>query len=244
MTLCGRIGRATAVTIAATAALFTLAAPTVSATPGGTESPIYHSSEDWGWLKTPGKLVPGGQYTNETRGKACSTGWIVSADARVFALTAGHCGTPGDIVSVTDRTGRTVRVGEFVESRFTTLGGLDDALIEVWDTRYTDSSIPLTREIAGWGDGTWLDRTHPTICRLGFRTGMSCGDYLGRSDVIVEHRNIADHGDSGGPVFAVADDGSLTAIAVTSFGDEYDATRASSALIAPAMTQWGLSIHS
>lgn len=244
MTMRGRITRVAAIVLAATAAAFGgVGASAASAAPSGTDSPIYHSSEDWGWLETPGKLVPGGGYTNETKGSTCSAGWIVSNEDRVFVLTAGHCGTAGDIVSVSDGYGRSVRVGEFVESRFAKAGGLDDALIEVWDTRYVDSSIPLSKKVLGWRGGTWLDQNRPTICRLGYRTGMSCGDYIQRSDVILEHRNIIDHGDSGGPVFALTDDGNMYAVAVTSFLHEYDATRAGSALIEQPMTRWGLSIH-
>ena len=59
---------------------------------------------------------------------------------------------------------------------------------------------------------------------------------------IVNFRGVVDGGDSGGPVFAIADDG-LIAIGVTSFEQDTDATRVSASLIEEPMERWGLTIR-
>lgn len=235
-----RIAAALAVTAATLAG--PLLADTAAAGPASYDSQIYHSSDDWDWLSAPGKIVPGGNYINTRSGGSCSTGWIVSTDGRTFVLTAGHCGRPGDVIAIRDRSGNTRRVGEFVETRYTEIGSYDDGLIELWDSAPYTSTIPLTGKLKGWLSADQLAAREPQICRLGYRTGLSCGEYLSTDSVVVRYRNISDRGDSGGPVFAKID-GDLYAIGVTSGGSSTDATHAVAALIAPAMTRWNLTIH-
>lgn len=248
MTITRRILRAAAgltVSMASVAALAMggTSLQTAAAAPAAQDSPIYHSSDDWDWLATPGKVVPGGQYQNDTDGGTCSVGWIVSHEQRSFILTAGHCGNIGDKISISDSNGRRVQVGSFVESRYNGTGGVDDGLIQLWDNRYVDSSIPVQATLAGWKSAEWVRQNQPRICRIGYRTGYSCGDYLTQNSAVVEFRNIADKGDSGGPVFTVVD-GKVYAIAVNSYGSRTDATRAGASMIDSPMTKWGLTIHS
>lgn len=234
-----RIAAALAVTAATLAGPFMV---DTAAADAAYDSQIYHSSDDWDWLSAPGKIVPGGQYVNTRSGMTCSTGWIVSTEGRTFVLTAGHCGRPGDVIAISDRSGNTRRVGEFVETRHTEIGSYDDGLIELWDSAPYTSEVPVTAPLHRWDSAAQVAERRPQICRLGHRTGLSCGAYLSSDSVIVEYRNITDKGDSGGPVFAVVD-GRIHAIGVSSYLNDSDATRAGAAFIEPAMNRWNLTIH-
>ena len=75
----------------------------------------YHNSVDWKWLEQPGGVVPGGRIYNSTQSTICSTGFLASGDARLFIITAGHCGNRGDQFYVEDSHGNWAYVGEMVE---------------------------------------------------------------------------------------------------------------------------------
>jgi hypothetical protein len=203
-----------------------------------TETPIYQNARDWQWLAAAGKAQPGTQFIT---GGYCSTGWIVTADGRDFILTAGHCGKTGDKVYIPHPDGSTSYIGEFVESTYTKTGLADYALIELHDGPWT-STPPFDEPLVGWRGSAWLEQTRPQICHLGWRTGLSCGDFISVEGSIVNFRGVVDGGDSGGPVFAMTDDG-LIAIGVTSFEQDTDATRVSASLIEEPMERWGLTIR-
>lgn len=210
---------------------------------GESDSRIYHSSEEWGWLNYPGKVVPGGRILNITRHLSCSTGWIVGLGKRVFILTAGHCGKIGDQFAISDEQGNTAIVGEMVECVYIHSGDTDYGLIEFYNTRYVDSALPLREKVVGWRTPEWLEANRPRVCHLGFRTGQSCGAFLTTQDNgIIQFRGVTDHGDSGGPTYVLVN-GSIYAVGVTSYLMLEDATRVGSQSIAPAMERWGLTLY-
>lgn len=210
---------------------------------GQSDSHIYHSSKEWGWLSYPGKVVPGGLILNITQNKQCSVGWIVGREQRRFILTAGHCGSVRDQFAVSDQSGNRAIIGEMVESAFLKTGGTDYGLIELYSLKYVDAKPPFQQILKGWGDVVWLDKQHPRVCYLGYRTGQSCGAYLGYNQTgIFQFRGYVDSGDSGGPVYAVIDN-ELYAVGIISYRQPADATHVSAQDISPAMKRWGLTIY-
>ena len=117
---------------------------------GSSDSPIYHSSEEWAWLNYPGKVIPGGQIINIDQSTACSTGWIVGREQRRFILTAGHCGHVGNRFAVSDSQGNQTTIGEMVESTYIQTGGADYGLIELYNTNYVTAAMPFTQKLHGW----------------------------------------------------------------------------------------------
>ena len=212
------------------------------------DTQIYHNSSDWRWLAAPGKIVPGGQIINVTGDTLCSTGWVTGADDRFFLLTAGHCGAVGDQFAIRDAGGAAELFGEMVESHLTgtdvSISGTDIGLIEIHRTEFIDPVLPLAQQVTGWQSLAWVDENQPQICRLGHRTGLTCGPYLeAGNEGLFSSRGILDQGDSGGPVFARTPDGELWAVGVASYRVDTNATHAGSMSIGEWMRHWGLTIY-
>lgn len=208
---------------------------------------VFRRSEGFDFLMNPGIVVPGGMYTNATAGNSCSFGWVVTDGTRIFNLTAGHCGKVGDRIIVKDKQGRSHDSGQFVESTGTpkNFGSDPDfALIDITGHEYQFSPPLKNLRFPGVVDLQYLSQNEPYLCRLGWRSGLSCGYFLGStSDVAFRYRNISDHGDSGGPVF-VYDSNTNTALAagVTSYGSEEQATQRGAAAIKPYLDHFGLTV--
>lgn len=210
---------------------------------GSSDSPIYHSSEEWAWLNYPGKVIPGGQIINIDQSTACSTGWIVGREQRRFILTAGHCGHVGNRFAVSDSQGNQTTIGEMVESTYIQTGGADYGLIELYNTNYVTAAMPFTQKLHDWLSLDELNDQRPRVCHLGFRTGQSCGAYLNYTQSgIIQFRGYVDHGDSGGPVYGLVDD-NIYATGIISYLQPDDSTRVSAQSIEPAIQRWGLTIY-
>ena len=123
------------------------------------------------------------------------------------------------------------------------------------ESRYFDNVVTNPRvsmsdepvEIRGYADASWLSANQPYMCRLGFRTGLSCGSYEEiTNEYTVTFANITDHGDSGGVIWAFDPNDSsqknIYAVAVNSYTSEYDATTVGGKLIEPVMTDFDLTI--
>lgn len=205
------------------------------------DSKISHNSEDWLWLKSSKFVTPGSFILNKTKDTSCSTGWIVGADDRNFILTAGHCGDRGDEFYLPD--GETY-IGQMVESMYVEAGGADYGLIELSANAPVNSSPQFKDlKLLGWRGYDWIEENDPRICHLGYRTGLSCGDYLEITPGgNVTFRGFSDHGDSGGPVFALTDEG-IYAVGVLSGSGIGDASRIYGMAIQPPMQRWGLTIY-
>ncbi|MGP5589778.1 hypothetical protein [uncultured Corynebacterium sp.] len=248
-----------------TSALAASSRATADVTERPQNRPIIRNSEDFRFLENPDYLEPGARYlTDNGDGTtlSCSFGWLVGmeSEGRTFNLTAGHCGSVGDEVYVETSSGDTVRVGQFVWQAYdgeANIGTANDyALIEFYDDvagatvgtpDVTFDDIPV--ELAGWRDATWLEQTQPYMCRLGYRSGLSCGTFQEMTNTnTVMFDNISDHGDSGGAIWAFdpADpSGSkIYAVAVNSFINENDATSAGGKTIDQVMEHFDMTIYS
>ncbi|MGO3655985.1 hypothetical protein ACT3TB_01235 [Micrococcaceae sp. AOP34-BR2-30] len=227
-------------------------------------------SASYDYLESPNMIEPGARYvTLGADGEIgyCSFGWTVrqrSDPDTFYNLTAGHCGNPGDGVAVdpvgNDDPADMVKVGEFVWQQGTgpDNGDIDDyALIEF----YPDYAVPelmtgtpnftlhgehgeLT--LSGYCDAATVEEHAPMIGRLGYRNGLSIGPFQEMRDSnVVTFSGIADHGDSGGAIWAF-DDGDdpsiICAVAVTSYIDFEDSTVATGVTIDKVMEQLDLEI--
>lgn len=201
---------------------------------------IYRNSSDYQFLAgDAGALMPGAMFITAS-GASCSSGWFVkeeSSDA-VYMTTAGHCVEEGEEIAYRDTDGALVPAGRAVlTTGFDLEGDLDYGLIELYSDARWEPTIPV--EVAGQVEGIasaeWVEDTKPYICRLGYRSGLSCGDFIERESTnVIRYENISDHGDSGGPVWAQdPGTGAWYAVGITSFGEETDATSAGAMVVAP-----------
>lgn len=178
----------------------------------------------------------------------CTLGWlVVSPQGDIGALTAAHCRI-GPEIDVHDATsGEPVTAGKWVRSQHSghdsVLHGTDIAVLalspdlghSVW-TR--DGVSPVGVSTAQ----DLLDDPPVRVCKRGGQTGVSCGPLVGVSDDRVTFRAAVDHGDSGGPVWAVSDTGVVTAVAVVAGQSDDDPSVTVGQLINPWLVSWGLSL--
>ncbi|PRQ12623.1 hypothetical protein C1Y63_00760 [Corynebacterium sp. 13CS0277] len=203
---------------------------------------VYRNSSDYRFLTDTGRIVPGAKYATEK--SLCSFGWFAGLkdnSGRIFNLTAGHCGTPGMEVTIVDSQGKKMVVGEFVESVYNNDTGEDWALIEMFVAPDTyDPPVHIT--MRDFQTLAALDRTGGYVCGLGWRSGLSCGDYDSlHADYAFRHHAIRDNGDSGGPVWVYQSDNDVAdAVGIAHAGMPEDAAVTFSSTVDVPVTRFGL----
>lgn len=208
------------------------------------ERPTYHTSENFEWLEYPNGITPGTQIINRTKSRFCSAGYIVRHQDRLFVLTAGHCGEKGDVFAYATSNKNLVNFGRMVDS-IDKDGVADYGLIEITNSTSFNPSL-ISFEEQGYKLSQWMSpqniRENERVCRLGYRTGLSCGDLIGqRNKSFFEFRGTADHGDSGGPAFVIRGN-NLIAVGLETYGFDTDATRDGAVSISDALDYWGLEL--
>lgn len=192
---------------------------------------IYAEGEAFQFLENPGKITPGARITNTRLGSYCSVGWIVEKNGEQFILTAGHCGREGDVFSMEDPEGRQSVVGTMTYSEFQNhgdIGRYDKGLIKIDNPAMVDARVQLfwknqQMTTATVQDTNWTEEHKPRLCRMGARTGLSCGPYYGLgADGQLIYNAISLPGDSGGPVFATHN-GNVFPVGIVSGGLKEDA---------------------
>ena len=225
---------------------------------------VFRDSESFAYLDERGGVQPGAKYIIErsdgTAG-SCSFGWSVGPKndtSKLYNLTAGHCGEVGDRVFAFNKSGQRVQVGQFVMSQLDgtkeSIGpGADYALISFNSNVNNAVGTPSVAfdgrqvNLAGWAGADWLQENKPYMCRIGYRSGLSCGNYQAMTSAMsVMFDNISDHGDSGGAIFALdpTDQNAVYAVAVNSYMRTVDATSAGGKIVEPMMNEYGLQIYS
>ncbi len=125
-------------------------------------------------------------------GESLCTATVAGYDAaaNAVAITAGHCGVPGDEVRSGDDPDGTV-IGTFVRG-----GAQDNGIILLNDSaQVTDTYNAVTVSSLGGAAPS-------TVCKTGITTGTSCGPSVVQlGDDLATHLCAA-HGDSGAPVYA------------------------------------------
>ena len=117
---------------------------------------------------------------------ATAAGYDAAGNA--VAVTAGHCGAPGDQVSSADDP----------DGTYERSGSVDNGIIllnenaRVTNT-YNDVSLS---ELGGPLPGDFGD-----VCKTGITTGTSCGPVFATADTQFAMHLCASHGDSGAPVY-------------------------------------------
>lgn len=173
---------------------------------------IYAEGEAFQFLERPGKVTPGAKIINTTRGGYCSVGWIVEKDGVRSILTAGHCGAVGDEFALENQDGSLLPIGTMTFTEYRNhgdIGRFDKGLVSVTDQSLIDATLQVTSSgkklsISAVQDASWIENNKPRMCRLGARTGLSCGPSRGIGvDGQIIYNAISLPGDSGGPVYAV-----------------------------------------
>lgn len=150
-----------------------------------------------------------------------------------------------------------VYAGGFVHSNFDDAKlstGPDHGLNET-ESRYFDNDVTNPRvsrsdksvQIRGYADASWLVANEPYMCRLGVRTGLSCGYFEEiTNQYTVTFANITDQGDSGGVIWAFdPQDWSIQniyAAPVNTYDNDYAATMAGGKLVEPVITDFSFAI--
>ncbi|MBU8820480.1 S1 family peptidase [Mycolicibacterium goodii] len=175
----------------------------------------------------------------------CTLGWLVVSPAgELQALTAGHCRT-GPQIDVRDpATGASYEAASWVASRNSgrdsVLHGVDIATVAI--SKRLGHSVSTRDGVSPVGVSTaqdLLDDPPVQICKRGGQTGVSCGALVAVSDDRVAFRAAVDHGDSGGPVWAVSDSGAVTAVAVVVGQSDDDPSVTVGQLINPWLLRFG-----
>ena len=162
--------------------------------------------------------------------QSCTAAWSFTlADARSIAVTASHCGKPGDKVWAGTADGDfsypAEPIGEVIYSDFYAEDShdLDVAFIEI--TGSADYYVPgqVNNSVA-----TSLAHLPPEVCKLGRVTDKTCGSLshdaemaqlnsqdLQRDSLAARARVCSTNGDSGGPVYGQVE-GKETIVGVVS----------------------------
>ncbi|HEX7321738.1 MAG TPA: trypsin [Mycobacterium sp.] len=79
-----------------------------------------------------------------------------------------------------------------------------------------------------------------TLCKVGARTGETCGDVTSVGGNVVEANVFSTEGDSGSPGYVVNPDGTASAVGILAGGPEDDDSKSYFVLVGPLLPQWGL----
>lgn len=178
----------------------------------------------------------------------CTLGWlVVSTRGDIGALTAGHCSIGPEIDVHDPATGKATTAGKWLRSEHsghdTVLHGTDIAAMAL--STELGHSVGTRDGVSPLGVSTAQDLLNDPparICKKGGQTGVSCGPLVDISDDRVTFRAAVDHGDSGGPVWAVSDAGVVTAVAVVVGQSDDDPSVTVGQLINPWLLRWGFNL--
>ncbi|MBO0678537.1 hypothetical protein JRC04_13795 [Mycolicibacterium sp. S2-37] len=208
-----------------------------------TQAPAAHAFGEYP-VASPGAylvstaIAPGGQPFQ------CTSGFTVRTPGGAPGmLTAGHCRRDPVNDTVLQRTPMGDRViGRYVRSEV--LPGVRDmGLVDL-----AGSSVPLVSDVDAMRvtrvmTADDVRREQPQLCKSGARTGLSCGPVTNVTDNQVSFRAWDDLGDSGAPVYARQPDGTVAAVGILyAHTDDPFGRIVHASMVAPVMSEWGLSL--
>ncbi|WP_157920659.1 hypothetical protein [Rhodococcus sp. H-CA8f] len=165
----------------------------------------------------------------------CTLGFLFTgSDGYARGVTAAHCGKVEQKLTTTNRQA----VGVVTQH-----GQGDIALINITTELRVFSKLPGIGDIRGAITPEEINRTQPLLCKRGIASGLVCGLLTAPAEAgFFTMSGGSDHGDSGSPVWAISEDGSLWAAGIVSGVTTNESGDAFVIPIAPYMTQWGLTI--
>ncbi|MCS5480743.1 S1 family peptidase [Corynebacterium sp. YIM 101645] len=163
-------------------------------------------------VPVPGETIEVGQ---------CTVAYSFTAGEQAYAVTASHCGVPGDKVWATVdgvEADFTAPVGSFIYSDLydDASSRLDVGVIEITDPW---SPMPAPEPGAATVIAELVGDLPEVICKFGQTTGETCGEPINQTgvEILADHKGVelravaataqvcARAGDSGGPVYADLD---------------------------------------
>lgn len=170
----------------------------------------------------------------------CTAGFVArNARGAPVMFTAGHCDAGGKIELNSKAAKGMVPVGEFVATEY---GGNRGEQTDVAVMKLS-GTVPLDPAV----DGHVVTGAVPSVyigmplCKVGVTTGRSCGPVLSSTGSKVKFAAAVAGGDSGGPVYALKENGSAIAVGITIRTSDGDGMPVAE-LIGPWLDRWGLSI--
>lgn len=179
--------------------------------------------------------MPGIELLDDS--SSCTAGFATQGDdGGYYLLTSGHCDSH-DGSQWTDLF--ETPLGRITASEYDG-EGRDAAIIRL----DPEAGRPNGR-IAGRypvANALTADQIHVgmTICKVGARTGETCGPVTAVIGNVVETQVFSTVGDSGSPGFVVNPDGSASAVGILTGGPEDDDSNTDFVLVDPILRQWGL----
>ena len=165
--------------------------------------------------------APGVKYTNPNAQTNCSLSWAAkdTTTGKPGFLTAGHCGKTGDRAFLTDTNGAQIPLGEFLWStnstNDSTTHSIDLAFIAVDNPNAMTARLPgIAKTPTKTMKDTEYRKIMPDLCKVGHKTGTTCGDSENEYDTLQRATFTAASfpGDSGGPVYAQTASGEIVAV--------------------------------
>lgn len=190
------------------------------------------------------KVAPGVRVVSIESDSSCTVGWIArdTATGDLGFITAGHCGNEGEKIYLEPTLGEAYGIGTIKWSAYdsSALAGSDKDLmfVSVSDSSLLDTHVSeLNSPATGLMDSSTYGRVRPDLCKVGFATGVTCGNSIKgpSSDLAnrVYFHSESFEGDSGSPVFARTKDGQLEAVGILTGYAGSDEYRKSVQVITP-----------
>lgn len=183
-------------------------------------------------LATP---MPGMEVSDEN--SSCTAGFAAQrGNGQYYLLTSGHCDGQ-DFSPWTDAAGNPI--GRIMASEDNG-DDRDAAMIEL----NSAAGVPI-----GDVDGRYrirdvltADQMHVGMpfCKVGARTGETCGTVTGITGNVVTTNLFSLEGDSGSPGFVMNPDGTVSAVGILQGGPGGDDNTTDFVMIDPLLRQWGL----
>ncbi|MEO8815483.1 MAG: S1 family peptidase [Mycobacterium sp.] len=181
--------------------------------------------------------MPGMEVSDEN--SSCTAGFAAQGgDGQYYLLTSGHC-DQGDGSQWSDAGD--APLGRIVASENN--GDDHDAAMLLLD--------PLVGVPNGNVDGRYRVRDVLTVfeirvgmpfCKVGARTGETCGTVTAVQPNLVTTNLFSLEGDSGSPGFVMNSDGTVSAVGILQGGPDGDDNTTDFILVGPLLRQWGLRI--
>lgn len=189
----------------------------------------------------PAQANPGPGMDVEDDSGACTAGFAAAdGQGNYYLITSGHCDS-GDGSGWTDAN--LDPIGEITASEY---DGWDrDAALIQLDPEVGPPSgaIGGRYRVTGVLGADEIQVGMP-LCKIGAKTGETCGEMTDLDGNMVEASVFSLHGDSGSAAFVKNGDGTVSAVGILSGSPDGDDYTTYFVLVDPILDQWGLQIIS